>query len=75
MSDKPLEMPEIDMEMEKILASFPVYLAHLSRLNEDASIRILRKWGTPGRSSTEMCLLWEELKEELLKSGESIRLD
>lgn len=66
MSEKPFKVPEIDMERVRIKAALPVKLAELSRINEDATIRILQKWGGLEIYSDGLYELWEELQEEIV---------
>lgn len=68
MSEKPFKVPEIDMGIVRIKAVLPVKLAELSRVNPDAAILILQKWGALEWSEEELHQLWKELQEVLKES-------
>lgn len=68
MSEKPYKVPEIDMELVRIKAALPVKLAELSRVRQDAAIRILQRWGALEGLDEELRPLWEELQEALKES-------
>lgn len=67
MSEKPFKIPEIDMERVYINAALPVKLAELSRVNSDAAIRILQRWGALERPDEEMRSLYKLVIKELDK--------
>lgn len=65
MSDKPFKVPEIDMELVRLKAALPIKLAELSRVNSDAAIRILQRWGALERPNEELRSLYKEVIKEL----------
>lgn len=67
MNEQPYKVLKIDMKLVHIKDEFPVRLAELLRINQDAAIQILLKWGALDLSRKELYSLWDELQEVLKK--------